>query len=64
MVTSVWNPQECVAMYRITTSTSWLSAYKSESGSFSETRHTPSRLSQNADQDRYSARNAAIRAAA
>jgi hypothetical protein len=51
-------------MYRITASASRLTAYNSESGSFSETRHTPSRLSQNADQDRCSARNAAIRAAA
>ena len=51
-------------MYRMTASASRLTAYSSESGSFSETRQTPSRLSQNADQERCSARNAAIRAAA
>jgi hypothetical protein len=47
-----WNPQECAAMYWITTSASRLSAYRSELGSFSETRHTPSRLSQNAVHNR------------
>jgi hypothetical protein len=51
-------------MYRITVSASRLAAYSPESGSFSETRQTPSRLSQNAVRDRCSARNAAIRAAA
>ena|SRR6266568_8068163 len=56
--------QELAVMYRITTSAWGLSAYRSESGSSSATRHTPKRLSQNADQDRCSARNAAIRAAA
>ena len=56
--------QELAVMYRITVSASRLTAYSSESGSFSETRQTPSRLSQNAVQDRCSARNAAIRAAA
>ena len=45
-------------MYRITLSTSRLTAYNSESGSFSETRQTPSRLSQNADQQGCSARKA------
>jgi len=51
-------------MYRSTVSASRLTAYNSDSGSSSETRQTPSRLSQNADQDRCSARNAATRAAA
>jgi hypothetical protein len=51
-------------MYRITVSASQLTAYSPESGSSSETRQTPSRLSQNADQDRCSARNAATLAAA
>jgi hypothetical protein len=51
-------------MYRIIVSASRLTAYNSESGSSSETRQTPSFLSQNADQDRCSARNAATRAAA
>ena len=50
-------------MYWITVSASRLTAYRLESGSFSETRQTPWRLSQNAVQDRCSARNAAIRAA-
>ena len=43
---------ELAAMYRMTVSVPRLTAYSSESGSFSETRQTPSRLSQNADQDR------------
>jgi hypothetical protein len=51
-------------MYRITASASRLTAYNSESGSSSEARQTPSFLSQNADQDRCSARNAATWAAA
>jgi hypothetical protein len=51
-------------MYWITVSASRLTAYRPESGSFSETRHTPWRLSQNAVQDRCLARNAATRAAA
>jgi hypothetical protein len=55
---------ELAVIYRITVSASRLTAYSSESGSFSETRQTPWRLSQNAVQDRCSARNAAIRAAA
>ncbi len=56
--------QECADMYRITVSASRLSAYRSESGSSWQTRHTPSRLSQKADQHRCSAKNAAMRAAA
>lgn len=55
---------EFLVMYRITVSASRLTAYNPESGSCSETRQTPSRLSQNAVQDRCSARNAATRAAA
>jgi hypothetical protein len=55
---------EFAVMYRITVSASRLTAYRSESGSFSETRHTPSRLSQNAVQDRCSPRKAATLAAA
>ena len=51
-------------MYRITVSASRLTAYSSESGSSSDTRQTPWRLSQNAVQHRCSARNAAIWAAA
>jgi hypothetical protein len=51
-------------MYRITVSASRLTAYNPESGSCSETRQTPSRLSQNAVQERCSARKAATRAAA
>ena len=39
----------------VTVSASRLSAYRSEFGSFSETRHTPWRLSQKADHDRCSA---------
>jgi hypothetical protein len=50
-------------MYRITMSASWLSTYRSEFGSFSETRHTPWRLSQKADHDRCPARNVATLAA-
>jgi hypothetical protein len=45
-------------MYRITVPASRLTAYNSESGSFSETRQTSSRLSRNADQDGCSARKA------
>jgi hypothetical protein len=47
-----------------TASASRLSAYRSESGSFSATRHTPECLSQKADHDRCSARNSATLAAA
>ena len=45
-------------------SASRLSAYRSESGSFSATRHAPLRLSQKADHDRCSARNSATLPAA
>jgi hypothetical protein len=51
-------------MYRITTSASRLSAYRSESISSSAMRYSPQRMSHHADQDRGSSRNAAIRAAA
>jgi NAD(P)-dependent dehydrogenase (short-subunit alcohol dehydrogenase family) len=50
-------------MYLITASTSQLSAYKSESGSSSETRQTRYFLCQEADQHKCSARNEAIGAA-
>jgi Enoyl-(Acyl carrier protein) reductase len=50
-------------MYLITASTSRLSAYKSESGSSSETRQTRYFLCQEADQHKCSARNEAIGAA-
>jgi hypothetical protein len=50
-------------MYRITVSALRLSAYRSEFGSFSETRQTLWRLSQKADHDRCSARNVATLAA-
>lgn len=51
-------------MYLITASASGLSAYRSESASSSATRQTPYLLSQNADQEGFTARNAAIREAA
>ena len=44
--------REWARMYRITTSASGLSAYRSESISSSATRHSPACLSHHADQDR------------
>ena len=44
--------RECALMYRITTSAFRLSAYRSDWGSSSATRHSPYRLSHHADQDR------------
>ena len=51
-------------MYRSTTAASGCSAYRSESGSFSATRQVRWRLSQNAVQQWWAARNAATCSAA